>query len=121
MERIRIRWAALVAALLLIVSMAGVAVATHLAQPSAVGAPHVQAAPAAEDEDSDTNEDTDQVTGTDADSDGSQGEHGAAVSAVAQSDAVGGPNDNHGGAVSAVARGDHGPSAEVVTAAPTSP
>jgi len=53
MERIRIRWAALVAALLLIVSMAGVAVATHLAQPSAVGAPHVQAAPAAEDEDQD--------------------------------------------------------------------
>ena len=130
MERIRIRWAAFVAALLLIVSMAGVAGATYLAQPSAVGAPHVQAAPVAEDadqdtdedtdEDSDTNEDTDQVTGTDADSDGSQGEHGAAVSAVAQSDAVGGPNDNHGGAVSAVARGDHGPSAEVVTAAPTS-
>src|SRR3990170_2591598 len=40
MERIRIRWAAFVAALLLIVSMAGVAGATYLAQPSAVGAAH---------------------------------------------------------------------------------
>jgi hypothetical protein len=43
---------------------------------------------------------------------GTQGAHGAAVSAVAQDPtAVGGPNDNHGGAVSLVARGTHGPSA----------
>jgi hypothetical protein len=34
--------------------------------------------------------------------------HGKAVSAVAQSDAVGGKNCNHGGAVSAAARNDHG-------------
>jgi hypothetical protein len=32
------------------------------------------------------------------------GPHGACVSAVAQSDEVGGPNDNHGGAVSEAAR-----------------
>jgi hypothetical protein len=43
---------------------------------------------------------------------GAQGEHGAAVSAVAQDKtAVGGTNNNHGGAVSAVARGDHGTAA----------
>jgi hypothetical protein len=34
--------------------------------------------------------------------------HGKAVSAVAQSDAVGGKNCNHGGAVSAAAKKDHG-------------
>jgi hypothetical protein len=34
--------------------------------------------------------------------------HGSAVSAVAQSDAVGGKNCNHGGAVSAAAKKDHG-------------
>ena len=33
--------------------------------------------------------------------------HGKAVSAVAQSDAVGGKNCNHGGAVSAAAKKDH--------------
>jgi hypothetical protein len=38
-----------------------------------------------------------------------QGDHGAAVSAVARDvTIVGGPNDNHGGAVSVVARGTHG-------------
>jgi hypothetical protein len=37
---------------------------------------------------------------------GAQGEHGAAVSVVAQDETlVGGPNANHGGAVSVVARG----------------
>jgi hypothetical protein len=50
---------------------------------------------------------------------GAQGEHGAAVSAVAQDEtAVGGKNDNHGGAVSAVARGDHGPGADASSKAP---
>jgi hypothetical protein len=34
--------------------------------------------------------------------------HGKAVSAVAQSDAIGGKNCNHGGAVSEVAKGEHG-------------
>ena len=38
--------------------------------------------------------------------------HGKAVSAVAQSDAVGGKNCNHGGAVSAAARKDHGAGAD---------
>lgn len=129
MERLRTRWTAIVAALLLLLAVAGVAGATHLAQPSTVGAPHVQSAPGAHDQDEDADETDDQDTDgnetedTDAgspDEDGAQGEHGAAVSAVAQSDAIGGPNDNHGGAVSEVARGDHGPSAEAVTSAPTS-
>jgi hypothetical protein len=47
-----------------------------------------------------------------------QGDHGAAVSAVAKDvTIVGGPNDNHGGAVSAVARGTHGqaPAPQAVT------
>jgi hypothetical protein len=35
---------------------------------------------------------------------GSHGLHGRCVSAVATSDATGGPNDNHGGAVSAAAK-----------------
>ncbi|MEO8571721.1 MAG: hypothetical protein ABI553_08450, partial [Chloroflexota bacterium] len=48
----------------------------------------------------------------DASTDGAQGAHGAAVSAVAQDETlVGGPNDNHGGAVSVVARGTHGAAA----------
>ncbi|KRT63420.1 MAG: hypothetical protein XU10_C0011G0032 [Chloroflexi bacterium CSP1-4] len=107
MERIRIRWAAFVAALLLIVSMAGVAGATYLAQPSAVGAPHAQAAPAAEDEDQDADGDTDGDSDTDEGTDGAQGEHGALVSAAAHDkDCVGGKNHNHGGAVSEVARGE---------------
>ena len=38
--------------------------------------------------------------------------HGKAVSAVAQSDAVGGKNCNHGGAVSAAAKKDHGAGAD---------
>jgi hypothetical protein len=127
-ERLRTRWTAIVAALLLLLAVAGVAGATHLARPSTVGASHVQAAPgaegqdedanAAEDQDTDANETEDTATDTNADSPdeaGAQGEHGAAVSAVAHSDAVGGKNDNHGGAVSAVARGTHGPSAAAGT------
>jgi hypothetical protein len=40
---------------------------------------------------------------------GAQGEHGAAVSVVAEDETiVGGPNANHGGAVSIVARGTQG-------------
>ena len=50
---------------------------------------------------------------------GAQGEHGAAVSAVAQDKtAVGGKNDNHGGAVSAVAHGDHGQGSNASSKAP---
>ncbi len=48
----------------------------------------------------------------DTSTDGAQGVHGAAVSAVAQDDTlVGGTNVNHGGAVSTVARGTHGATA----------
>jgi hypothetical protein len=119
MERLRTRWTAIVAALLLLLAVAGVAGATHLARPSTVGAAHVQAASGAEDQGADANEATDQDTdadetedtGTDTNADspdaaGAQGEHGAAVSAVAKNkDCVGGGHNNHGGAVSQVAKG----------------
>ncbi|HEY8168151.1 MAG TPA: hypothetical protein VIF84_05500 [Candidatus Limnocylindrales bacterium] len=124
MERLRTRWAALVVALMLLLSVAGVAGASHITLP-AVAAPQAQEQaekhPASDEDDADaegdadapedeTDEDTD-----DADSeaaDGAQGEHGALVSAVAQNkECVGGPNENHGWAVSQVARGLQVPAA----------
>ncbi len=120
MERLRTRSAALVAALLLIVSVAGVAGANNLTGLSAGGAPQVQAVPGNEDQDEDANENQDEDTNTTEDTDtteetntntpdeaGAQGEHGALVSAAAHlKDCVGGKNHNHGGAVSQVARGE---------------
>jgi Ni/Co efflux regulator RcnB len=118
MERLRTRSAALVVALLLLLSVAGVAGAANIALPAAPQAQDQVENDQGENEqgaDEDTEEDTTQDEDTDEDttedttqdtSDGAQGEHGALVSAVAQNkECVGGPNENHGWAVSQVARG----------------
>ena len=124
MERLRTRSAALVVALFLLLSVAGVAGAAHIALPAAPQAQDQvendqgdndqgEDEQGASDEDSTEGKDTDQDTTedttedtTDESTDGAQGEHGALVSAVAQNpECVGGPNDNHGWAVSQVARG----------------
>ena len=132
MEHLRTRWAALVVALLLILSVAGVAGAAHVVLPgSAASQAQEQVAnehedgDQDEDQDEDTDEDTDEdVTEPEAedttqDTDGAQGEHGAIVSGVAQQkECIGGPNDNHGWAVSSVARGLLVP---VVGACPVAP
>jgi hypothetical protein len=87
-----------------VLAIGGMAVAAHWAPQAADGQARAQAASSASHGDA-SNTDTDGKTNDDV----PQGEHGAAVSAVAQDvDLVGGPNDNHGGAVSIVARGDHG-------------
>ena len=124
MEHLRTRWAALAVALLLLVSVAGVAGASGLVKTADESAPIVQSqgddqgdqgedADEDQDEDSteaqdtedqaeDTTEDTTDTEGAH----GAQGAHGAIVSDVAQNkDCVGGPNANHGGAVSQVAHG----------------
>ncbi len=129
MKDLRTRSAALVVALLLLLSVAGVAGAAHVILP-ATAAPQAQEQVAKEhgdediDEDEDQDEDQDEDTTTDdedttedgdtdaVDAEGAQGEHGALVSAVAQNEeCVGGPNDNHGWAVSQVARGLQVPAA----------
>ena len=121
MKDLRTRSAALVVALLLLLSVAGVAGAAHVILP-ATAALQAQEQVAKEhgeedtDEDEDTtteDEDATEVGDTDAlDAEGAQGEHGALVSAVAQNEeCVGGPNDNHGWAVSQVARGLQAPAA----------
>jgi hypothetical protein len=129
MEHLRTRWAALVVALLLLLSVAGVAGAAQVVLP-ALAAPQAQdqvAEDGDEDADEDTDEDTtededtDEDTDADAqdapDADGAQGEHGALVSAVAQNkECVGGLHENHGWAVSQVARGLLAP--DVVTGCP---
>ncbi|MET1231304.1 MAG: hypothetical protein ABWY52_00470 [Candidatus Limnocylindrales bacterium] len=119
MKDLRTRWAALVAALLLLLCAAGVAGAAHVILP-ATAAPQAQEQVAKDHEDEDidededqdedsTTEDTTEDVQTDAvapAADGAQGEHGALVSAVAQNkECVGGLHDNHGWAVSQVARG----------------
>jgi len=118
MEHLRTRGAALVVALFLLLSVAGVAGAAHVILP-AVAAPQAQEQVANEhgDEDEDANEDEDttqdedttedeDTEAPDEDAAGAQGEHGAIVSAVAQNEAcVGGEHNNHGWAVSQVARG----------------
>lgn len=68
---------------------------------------------AAEDEDTDTDED-----GANADH---PDNHGADVSAVAQTDCTGGDHDNHGGCVSAVAKDNDGQATASENGKPSSP
>jgi len=119
MEHLRTRWAALVVALLLLLSVAGVAGASGLVRIADETTPVVQDQGDDQGQDEDANEDQDEDTiededttedqdteAPDEDAGDAQGEHGAIVSAVAQNKTcVGGPNDNHGWAVSQVARG----------------
>ena len=109
-RRIRTRSTALLAALLIALVAAGFAAASSHPGPAATlpsqAAPRAvdaleAAALAGDDHAPDENVPEDR---------GAQGEHGAAVSAVANDvTLVGGDHDNHGGAVSLVARGDNGP------------
>ena len=134
MEHLRTRGAALVVALFLLLSVAGVAGAAHAILPT-VAAPQAQDQVANdqgdEDQDADENEDEDtsqdEDTTEDQDTEApdenagdAQGEHGAIVSAVAQNEAcVGGPHNNHGWAVSQVATGALVPDA--LTGCPVAP
>jgi hypothetical protein len=128
MEHLRTRWAALAVALLLLLSVAGVAGASGLVKIADESAPVVQGqgdeqGDQGENADEDQNEDSttdttedqdtqDQSTDTTEDTTGAQGEHGAIVSDVAQNKTcVGGEHMNHGWAVSQVAQGLQAPTA----------
>ena len=73
---------------------------TDAGRPSDAGKPAKSGEPGAGSEKAEKDEKADKA----AKADGDQGVHGRCVSAVARSDATGGPNDNHGGAVSAAAQ-----------------
>ena len=73
---------------------------TDAGRPSDAGKPDRTGEPGARADKPDKPEKADKVEKAD----GAQGVHGRCVSAVARSDATGGPNDNHGGAVSAAAK-----------------
>jgi hypothetical protein len=119
MQRLRGSWLALVGAALLVLFSISVAMGADPASgdnrgQSIAGFVHTlifgEQTPddeVNEDEDEDEDEATEEEDASDEDSpdgDLSGAEHGACVSEIAQSDEVGGDNDNHGGAVSEAAR-----------------